>query len=340
MLVAAGAVCLAAAPAALAEPQAVEPYTLGDVERLDPAIDDLIPEGAEIEVLADGFQWCEGPVWDKRNGVLLFSEIPGNTAYRWEEGAGLSVYLRPSGHTRGGAQSDEPGSNGLAIDPSGRLLLCQHGDRQLAAMAAPLDEPQATYKTLAAEYDGKRFNSPNDLVVHSSGAIFFTDPPYGLAGKADDPARELPFCGVYRLDPDGKVTLLVRDMTRPNGIALSPDEKTLYVAQSDPDAPLINAFDLTGELGVANERVFFDAGELLKERRGLPDGMAVDNDGVLFATGPGGVLVLSPEGEHLGTIRTGELISNCTFGDDGQTLYMTSDRYLCRVRTATKGLGF
>lgn len=323
-----------------AEPHAVDGKTVGEVERLEPSMDDLVPPGAEIEVLADGFEWCEGPVWDKRNGALLFSEIPGNTAYRWRDGEGLSVYLRPSGHTHDGRQSDEPGSNGLAIDADRRLLLCQHGDRCVSRMEAALDSPATSYRRLATHYQGKRFNSPNDLVLHSSGSVFFTDPPYGLAGKADDPQRELPYCGVYRLDADGQVTLLTDQMTRPNGIGLSPDEQTLYVAQSDPDRPIIMAFDVTSDLTLENGRVLLDGAALLAESPGLPDGMAIDTRGNLFASGPGGVLVISPEGKHLGTIRTGELVSNCGFGDDGSTLYMTADRYLCRIKTSTKGLGF
>jgi gluconolactonase len=266
--------------------------------------------------------------------------VPTNSIYRWKEGEGLSVYLKPSGYTRGNSRAGEMGSNGLAIDPQGRLLLCQHGDRRVARMETPLSKPQPEYVTLAGDYEGKPFNSPNDLAVHSSGAVFFTDPPYGLVKQLDDPERKLDYQGVYRVDADGKVTLLVRDLPRPNGIALSPDEKTLYVAQSHQPAKVVMAYDLDDRLGVSNGRVFFDANQLGQSRPGSPDGLKVDQQGNLFATGPGGVLVITPQGKHLGTIMTGELVANCAFGDDGRTLYLTSDRYLCRVRLSTTGVGF
>jgi gluconolactonase len=202
-------------------------------------------------------------------------------------------------------------------------------------------EPGGGKKTLADSFRGKRLNSPNDVAVHSSGAIYFTDPPYGLPKGFDDPRRELDVCGVYRLGPDGTVTLLCDSMTRPNGIAFSPDEQTLYVAQSDPAAPLWRAFKVAadGTLadGVGGGRVFFDATTLLQTRRGLPDGLKVDVHGNLFATGPGGVLVFAPDGTHLGTLLTGQATANCGFGEDGTTLFITADSLLCRVRLATTG---
>lgn len=321
-------------------PHAVEPRPIGGIERLDPAIDALIAPEAEIEVLADGFDWSEGPVWLPSEQCLVFSDVPTNTVWRWKEGSGLSVYLNPSGYTAEGTRPGERGSNGLALDKEGRLMLCQHGDRRVARMEAPLGQPESTFATLADNYEGRRFNSPNDLAVHSSGAVFFTDPPYGLVKQLEDPGRELNFQGVYRIDPDGEVTLLVRDLPRPNGVALSPDEKTLYVAQSHGPAKVYMAYDVDEDLGAANGRVLFDANKLGESRQGNPDGLKLDKNGNLFATGPGGVLVITPAGEHLGTIMTGERIANCAFGDDGQTLYMTSDRYLCRVRLKTTGDGF
>ena len=320
-------------------PEAVAPRTVGRVERLDARINELIAPDAQIEVLADGFEWAEGPVWLPSEGCVVFSDIPRNTVFRWDERSGLSVYLKPSGFT-GGEREGESGSNGLTLDRQGRLLLCQHGDRRVARMAAPLGAPAADYETLVSDYQGKRFNSPNDLVVHSSGAVFFTDPPYGLVKQLEDPARELDFQGVYRLDPDGSVHLLTKELARPNGIALSPDESTLYVAQSHTPNKIYMAYTLDDDLGLAASRVLFDANELGKTRPGSPDGLKIDAEGNLFATGPGGVLVLTPAGEHLGTIMPGELTANCGFGDDGRTLYLTSDRYLCRIRLSTIGQGF
>jgi gluconolactonase len=313
------------------------PYpALGTIERLDPRFDALIPKDARLERLATGFNWAEGPVWVRAAGHLLFSDVPENIVYRWRDGEGVAAHLTPSGYTGKEPRPGERGSNGLALDKQGRLVLCQHGDRRLARL-----EKDLSFTTLADRYEGKRFNSPNDLVFKSNGDLYFTDPPYGLPEQAKDPGRELDFCGVYRLSKDGAVTLLTRELTRPNGIAFSPDEKTLYVAVSDPDRPVWMAYEVKPDGSLGAGRVFFDAAPLRKEgRKGLPDGMKVDKAGNLFATGPGGVLVLSPEGKHLGTLLTGEATANCAFGDDGATLYLTADMHLCRIRTATRGLGY
>ncbi len=320
---------------------AQEAKYIGEVRRLDPAIDALVPSGAKIELLADGFEWSEGPVWvDEDGGFLLFSDIPNNVVHRWSEKTGLQEWLKPSGYTGPTSRGGESGSNGLTLDNEGRLLLCQHGDRRVARMDAPWNAPAANFVTLADRHDGKRLNSPNDAVVHSSGAIYFTDPPYGLIQNFKDPNRETDYLGVYRIDPDGKLTLLTDKRSAPNGIAFSTDEKTLYVAQSDGKAPHIYAYDVQSDGSIANERIFFDASDLAKEDKGMPDGLKIDQAGNLFATGPGGVLVITPSGKHLGTISTGELIANCGFGDDGQTLYLTSDMYLARIRLTTKGDGF
>ena len=321
-----------AAPAAAPFP------AVGGVQRLDPAIDALIPPGARIERLAEGFEWSEGPVWRKSGGYLLFTDIPRNTVYRWSEQDGLGVFLRPAGFAGpGDPPGQELGSNGLAFDAQDRLVMADHGNRQISRLV----EPVYTKTALTQRYEGRRFNSPNDLVYHSNGDLYFTDPPYGLARRNEDPAKELSFNGVYRLRPSGEVTLLTRELTFPNGIALSPDERTLYVAQSNPQRPIIMAFPLREDGTLGAGRVLFDASHLMGGgRKGLPDGLAVDRQGNLFATGPGGVLVLSPEGRHLGTIETGEATANCAFGDDGSTLYMTADMYLLRIRTSTRGVGF
>jgi Gluconolactonase len=215
--------------------------------------------------------------------------------------------------------------------------MADHGNRQVSRV----DSVNFTKTVLADRYNGKRFNSPNDLVFNRAGDLFFTDPPYGLAKLNDDPAKELDFNGVYRLSGAGVLSLLTRELTFPNGIALSPDERTLYVAVSDPTRPVWMAYDLRADGTVGNGRVFFDASALAKAgRSGLPDGMKVDAAGNVFASGPGGVLVFSPQGKHLGTIVTGNLTANCAFGDDGSTLYMTVNHALMRVRLRTRGPGF
>jgi gluconolactonase len=316
-------------PAASVE---VPPRTIGTIERLDRAIDSLVPADALIEVLATGFEWAEGPVWIEDGQYLLFSDVPANRIYRWKEGASLQVWLQPSGYTGDAPRGGEPGSNGLLLDGEGRLVLCQHGDRRVARLDAPLSAPEPIFTTLADRYQGKRFSSPNDAVFDSRGALYFTDPPYGLPEGPGDPTQELPFNGVYRLAVDGEVTLLTGELSRPNGIALSPDERTLYVANSDPERAIWMAYDLLPSGRIANGRVFFDATTRVAERAGLPDGLEVDAAGNLFATGPGGVLVFSPDGRHLGTIRTTQATANVAFDRDGTALYITADSYLLRIR--------
>lgn len=306
--------------------------TLGTIHRLDPKLDQLIPADARIEVLASGFDWSEGPIWVKSGGYLLFSDIPRNSVMKWTEQDGVSLYMKPSGFTGVGDYSREPGSNGLTIDSKGRLTLCEHGDRRVARV-----ETGGGKRTLADSYEGKRLNSPNDLVFKSNGDLYFTDPPYGLPKNWDDPLRELDFCGVYRLTVDGKLSLLTRELTRPNGIAFSPDEKTLYVAQSDPARAIIMAYPVLADGNIGKGKVFVDETSMVNKMPGLPDGMKIDRAGNLFATGPGGVHIISPEGKLIGRIETGEATANCAWGDDGSTLYITADMYLCRVKTKTKG---
>ena len=307
------------------------------IERLDPALDKLVASDAAIEVLAEGYDWSEGPVWVKNGGFLLFSDVPQNVIHRWKQGEGAREYLKPSGYTGATPRGGEMGSNGLTLDASGRLVICQHGERQVGVMDAPINAPQPKFTALADRYEGKRFNSPNDVIVHSSGDVYFTDPAYGMPKQFEDPGRELPYAGVFRRGRDGKVTLLTRDMTRPNGLAFSPDEKRLYVAQSDEKAAIWRVFDMKADGTLGPGRLLLDVTGMVKTRPGLPDGLKIDVNGNLFASGPGGILVLSPEGKHLGTILTGQATSNCAFGDDGGTLYITADMYLLRVRLKTKG---
>jgi gluconolactonase len=307
---------------------------LGKIERLDPALDTLLAKNAVIEKLAEGFDWSEGPVW-MPEGHLLFSDVPMNTIFRWDSRNGIAVAIQPSGYTGSIPRDGEPGSNGLTRDKQGRLIACQHGDRRVARWE------DGMFVTVADRYEGKRFNSPNDAVVKSNGDVYFTDPPYGLVKNMADPTKEISFQGVYRVSAsDGKVTLLTDEVTRPNGLAFSPDEKTLYVASSDPKKAIWMAYPVKADGTLDQGRLFFNATGMQKGRKGLPDGLKVDKSGNLWATGPGGVLIFSPTGKHLGTLATGEATANCGWGDDGSTLYITADMYLCRVKTKTKGAGW
>ena len=308
---------------------------IGRIERADPRFDALIPRDAVLEKLAEGFEWSEGPVWVPDGGYVLFSDIPNNAVMKWKEGEAVRVFLKPSGYTGASSRGGEPGSNGLLLDSVGRLVLCQHGDRRMVRV-----EKDGRWTTLADRYKGKRLNSPNDAVFKSNGDLYFTDPPYGLQGEDRKTLGELGFCGVYRLATDNRLTLLTDQMTRPNGIAFSPDEKTLYVANSDPKRAVWMAFDMTDDGMITGGRVLYDATAWVGKRKGLPDGMTVDRSGNLFATGPGGVNVFAPDGTFLGRIDPGEATANCTFGDDGSVLYVTADMVLCRIKTNTKGLGF
>jgi gluconolactonase len=331
--------CLEVALTAMAGGGAQPDEGLG-IERLDPALDRLIAPDAQIEILAKGYDWSEGPVWVKDGGFLLFSDVPTNIIHRWKQGEGARPWLQPSGYTAGPPRGGEIGSNGLTLDANGRLVICQHGDRRVARMDAPIGAPQPKFTTVADRYRGARFNSPNDLVFRSNGDLYFTDPAYGMEKQWDDPGREMNYAGVFRRSASGEVMLLTREMTRPNGLAFSPDETRLYVAQSDPAAAIWRVFNVKADGTIDEGRILFDATSKTKTLKGLPDGLKIDTDGNLWASGPGGILILTPEGKHLGTIKTGQATSNCAFGDDGRTLYMTADMYVMRVRLKAKGVGF
>ena len=304
------------------------PDTLGKIERLDPKFDEWVPAGAKIEVLAGGFTWTEGPVWvEDRGGYLLFSDIPRNSIFQWSESRGIELFMNPSGYTGVAYYGLEPGSNGLAIDQQGRLTMCEHGDRRLSVLTVGGGK-----RTLVDGYQGSRLNSPNDLVISRSGDVYFTDPPYGLPERADDPRRQLDFCGVFRLDTNRVLHLLTKELTRPNGIGLSPDEKHLIVAQSDPDKPIWMKYPIGKDKSVGEGQVLLDATEYMKEYPGLPDGLAIHPSGTIFGSGPGGIYVMSPDGKLLGRLITEGRASNCTFSSDHKTLFITADSYLCRVK--------
>jgi gluconolactonase len=297
----------------------------------------VISPNAKIEKLAEGFTWSEGPAWVPAQKALFFSDVPANTMYRWSEKSGASVFMKPSGY----AGPDlgvlrEPGSNGLFAEPGGTLLVANSGDR----LVERLDLATKKKTTLAQNLGGLRFNSPNDVVRRSDGVVFFTDPPYGLKDGDQSKVKELHFNGVYRVDLDGRVVLLDDSLTLPNGVGLSPDERTLYVANSDPQRPIWMAYELDAKGDVVSKRLFADATDLKKGNvPGLPDGLTVAADGTLFASAPGGMLIMTPQGKRLGMITTGGPISNCDFGDDGRTLYMTAGNYIARTRLAMNGWG-
>jgi len=304
----------------------------GSVERENPAINDLIKSDAKIEVLTDSvFTWSEGPVWVSAINSVLFSDVPENKMYKWNEKDGLSLYLEPSGTDGQDVNPNESGSNGLTLDLDGKLVLAQHGNRRVSRMEASFDDPKPIFKDLASSYDGKKFSSPNDVIFDSKGNMYFTDPPYGLKGQDDSPQKEIKFNGVYKLDTDGVLTIISKKLTRPNGLALSPDEDILYVANSDPEKAIWMAYELS-ENGVESERLFFDATSMVATKKGLPDGLRVDKKGNIFGTGPGGVLVFNANGEHLGTINTGVATANCEFNADQTVLLMTAHKYLMRIK--------
>ncbi len=303
----------------------------GTVERAAPELSQIVPEGARIEKLGGGFGFTEGPVWI-HEGYLLFSDIPNNVIRKWTPDGKFSIFRQPSGYNGSNAPKGAlVGSNGLTLDKSGRLTICEHGNRRVTRL-----EKSGKLTVLADKYEGKRLNSPNDAVYKSDGALYFTDPPYGLAKQDDDPAKEVPFNGVYRL-AGGKLQVLYKDLTRPNGIAFSPDEKYLYVGNSDEKRKIWMRFQVKPDGTIGNGKMFYDVTSQSAE--GLPDGMKVDTKGNLYCTGPGGIWIFSPSGKHLGTIKPAEVPANCAFGgQDGKTLYMTARTGLYRIQLNIAGV--
>lgn len=306
------------------------------VVRKDGRLDRLLPRDAALDRIAGGFAWVEGPAWHRQGRYLLFSDVPGDAVYQWREGDGLHLFLEPGGVTgQAPDRGREAGASGLAFDRQGRLVLCEHGDRRIARL-----ERDGSKTTLADRYQGRRLNSPHDLVFRSNGDLYFTDPPFGLPGTFDDPARELPWSGVYRLSARGALTLLTRELRAPNGLAFSPSERRLYVSNADRGHAVWMAYEVGADGMLGAGRVFADATEWAKSRPGVPEGMKVDREGHLFAAGPGGVHVFSPDGALLGRIELDAPVSNLAWGEDGSVLYITADTAVYRIRTGTVGAGF
>ncbi|HEY2582603.1 MAG TPA: SMP-30/gluconolactonase/LRE family protein [Mucilaginibacter sp.] len=307
--------------------------SIGKIVTYDKQLSQIIDTTTKIEVVGSGMDWSEGPVWVKKGDYLLCSDTRKNIMFKWKEDEGLSTFLKPSGYTGIMPYSKEPGSNGLIINKKGLLVACEHGDRRISVMSLT----QGGKRTIADNYHGKRFNSPNDIVQKSNGDYYFTDPSYGLP---DDSIKKVTVRGVYRISTSGTVTLLIHDLT-PNGIAFSPDEKILYVGQSLPEKAIIMEYPVNHDGTLGKGKLFFDATYLVKSGLpGLPDGMKVDRKGNLFAAGPGGILIISPTGKLLGRLDTALPTSNCNWGDNGSTLYITASGKLCRVKTKTVGVGF
>ena len=303
----------------------------GEIEIIDNEASGLINKDARVEIIAEGFDWSEGPLWVDKQQMLLFSDVPKNTIYKWTEAKGKEVYLTPSGYTGSESRGGETGSNGLTLSPEGKLLLCQHGDRRVSMMDAPLDAPKPNFIVLAGDYGGQKFNSPNDLIARNNGDVLFTDPPYGLEHGMDDPKKEIKFQGVYRVNKFGKVKLLIDSIERPNGIALMPDEKTLIIANSDEKKKIWYAYDLGAKDSLMNARIFFDASK--EKGLGSPDGLKIDKQGHVFATGPGGVWIFNKTGKPIAKIKiNGVPASNCAFTPDEKTIFITADMYVLRVK--------
>ena len=309
-----------------------ENKSIGSIEKTDPALDAILSEKAAIEIIGEGYTWSEGPVWIEKENMLLFSDVPENIVYKWTEEKGVEPYLTPSGFTGDSTRSNERGSNGLVLH-NDSLILCQHGNRQVAKMNASLKDPKPEFVALASSYNSNRFNSPNDAAYRSNGDLFFTDPPYGLGNLDEDVEKETPINGVYKVTPQGVVSLLVDSLTKPNGIAFMPDGNKFLVANSDGAKAIWYEFELNDQGdSVKSAKIFYNATSLMGIEKGSPDGFKIDSKGNVFATGPGGIWIFNKEGKVLGKIKLPEASANCALSPDEKTLYITADMYLLRVK--------
>jgi gluconolactonase len=306
--------------------------TIGVIERNDPSIDKIISNDAKAEIIAEGFDWSEGPLWVEKYKMLLFSDVPKNTIYKWTPKNGKEVFLKPSGYTSEVERGGEMGSNGLLCDKEGHLVMCQHGDRRMARMNAPLDKPEPNFVTLASKYDGKRISSPNDACYNHKGELFFTDPPYGLPGRNDnDPTKETKWNGVYKVKANGDVVLLIDSLSRPNGIAFFPGEKKILVANSDPRKPNWYVYDVDGDK-LTNGKIFYSDAGYDRKLPGLPDGLKIDKKGNVFAAGPGGIHFFNDRGKLLGMLKLPDATSNVALSADEKTIYITNNKQVLRLQ--------
>lgn len=311
--------------------RAQESKPIGNIEYIADELSLIIKKDAKVEIVADGFQFTEGPFWYEKGKFLLVSDIPANTIYKWTEGKGKEIYVKPAGYTDSTRRGGFMGPNGMALSADGKLLVCQHGDRRVAMMDAPLNAPKPNFITVADKYDGKRINSPNDLFLSKSGDLYFTDPSYGFEKGPRDPKKEMPFQGVYKVDKSGKISLLLDSIESPNGIGIMPDGKTLLVSNSDFRKKKWYAYDLDAKGALSNGRVFYDVSN--EKGQGGCDGFKIDKNGNIFAAGPGGLWIFTKAGKLIGKINVnGVSATNCALTPDGKTLYITATQYLLRVK--------
>jgi len=301
------------------------------LQSADPQFNTVVSKNARAKMLADGFLWSEGPVWLEKYQMFIFSDVKENVIYKWTAAKGKEVYLSPSGYTGTKARGGELGSNGLGINNNGQLVICQDGDRVVSVMDAPLNKPKPKFIKIASSYKGKKFDSPNDLAFLANGDIYFTDPPYGLEKNVDDPLKEAPYQGVYRIGKNGKITMLTDTLSRPNGIAFFPGGKTILISNSDATKPFWYAYDIDKNGLFTHGRIFYSSLAASKTASGMPDGMKITRAGIVFATGPGGIWVFNKSGKLLGKMLFNDLTSNVALSGDEKTLYVTSNHRVLQV---------
>jgi len=303
----------------------------GTIEFVSKELSKIIKKDAKVEIVAEGFQFTEGPLWLEKEQMLLLSDVPGNTIYKWTEANGKEIYVKPGGYTDTARRGGFMGPNGLTLSHDGKLLVCQHGDRRIAIMDAPLNAPQSKFITAAGQYNGKRLNSPNDLFLTAGGDLYFTDASYGFERGGRDPKKELPYQGLYKLDKAGQITLLIDSIEQPNGIGVFPGGKKLLVSNSDNRKKMWSTYDIDPGGSLSNAKVFYDVSS--EKAAGVCDGFKIDKKGNVFAAGPGGIWIFTETGKLIGKIKiNGVTASNCALTPDGKTIYITANQYLLRVK--------